>query len=387
MTGHAATLAELPQPDPEAASGAVARLRGHAWLVGWWAAGRAVVLLAALAVHLFGPRGYLDTQVRGSAFGLLDSWDASWYRMIARSGYLLVPGRQSDPAFFPLFPLLLRIVHRLGLGYGPSGILISNVALLVALVVLYALTRELLGETIARRATVYAAIFPLGYVFSMTYPESLVLALIAAAGIAALRGRWVLAAACAGGAALARPEGIFVALPLAAIAWQQRRTLTPAGRGLAVGAVAAPAAALASFPLYLNRVLDDPLAWSHAEHAWGRHFTPLGIVAAFEQLPAQVAKNGWVVRDVVFLFVYLVLLVFARRAGAPWPWLAAALAVVVLPAFSVSFMSIGRFGLLAPPVFWGLAEAGRDRRADRAIRAVSLALLAAATVTVPFVFP
>jgi hypothetical protein len=387
VTEHAATLSELPQPDPGVASGALVRLRRHAWLLGWWAAGRVVVLVAAVAVHLFGPEGYLHAQVRGSAFGLLDSWDASWYRMIAGYGYLLVPGRQSDPAFFPLFPLLLRVVHPLGLGYGTAGILISNVALLVALAVLYALTRDLLGESLARRATIYAAIFPLGFVFSMVYPESLVLALIAGSGLAALRRHWLLAAACAGGAALARPEGIFVALPLMGIAWQQWRTLTPAGRGLAVGAVAAPAAALASFPLYLNRVLHDPLAWSHAEHGWGRHFTPLGIVDAFAQLPGQVVRSGWALRDVVFLFVYLVLLVFARRAGAPWLWLAAAVAIVVLPAFSASFMSIGRFGLLAPPVFWGLAEIGRRRNADRVIRAVSIALLVAATVTVPFVFP
>jgi len=383
MTEHAERLARIPHPDPEA----IARLRRYGWLVGWWAAGRAVVLVSALAVYAFGPVGYLRAALRGHPLGLLGAWDGRWYRMVAEYGYLLVPGRQSDPAFFPLYPLLLAGSHELGIGYDAAGILLSNLALLVALSVLYALTRELLGEAHARRATTYAAIFPLGYAFSMMYPESVVLALVAGAGLAALRGRWLLAAACAGGAALARPEGIFVALPLAGIAWRQWRLLSPPRRGLALGAVAAPAAALASFPLYLDRVLHDPLAWSRAEHAWGRRFTPLGIVRAFELLPAQVERSGWVLRDVVALALYLVLLVLARRAAAPWTWLAAGAAIVVLPAFSASFMSIGRFGLLAPPVFWGLAELGREPRRDRAIRAVSLALLVLATVTVPFVFP
>ena len=40
----------------------------------------------------------------------------------------------------------------------------------------------------------FLAIFPFGYVFSMAYPESVVLAAIALAGVAALRGRWGLAA-------------------------------------------------------------------------------------------------------------------------------------------------------------------------------------------------
>jgi hypothetical protein len=55
--------------------------------------------------------------------------------------------------------------------------------------------------------------------------------------------------------------------------------------------------------------------------------------------------------------------------------------------FSGSFDSIGRFGLLAPPLFWGLAWLGRSRRADLAIRATSLVLLVVATATVPYIFP
>ena len=62
----------------------------------------------------------------------------------------------------------------------------------------------------------------------MTYPESVVLVLMMAAPLAALRRRWWLAAFCAGAAALARPEGLFLFLPLAAIAWRQRQSLSPA---------------------------------------------------------------------------------------------------------------------------------------------------------------
>jgi len=214
-----------------------------------------------------------------------------------------------------------------------------------------------------------------------------VLGAIALAGLAALRGRWATAALCAATASLARPEGIFVALPILVIAWRRRHALSPVERGLALGGVVAPAAALASFPAYLDRVLHDPLAWTRAEHAWGRHFSPLGFFNAFTHLPSTLAQNPGLVRDVVALLVYLGLFVAARRAGAPWSWLLAALAVVALPVFSGSFDSIGRFGLLAPPVFWGLAWLGQSRRADLAIRTTSLVLLVAATATVPFVFP
>jgi hypothetical protein len=340
--------------------------RRHGWIAAWWVGGRALVVVASLASS----RG-IDA---------LGAWDGRWYRIVARDGYLLVPGRQSDPAFFPLFPILLRGFHALGVGYTAAGIVLANAAFLVALVAFHALTRDLFGEPLAHRATVYLAIFPLGYVFSMAYPESLVLAAMALSALAARRGRWRLAAVFAGAAALARPEAIFLSLPLLALARRRRSAL-------AFGAAAAPLAAAAAFPLYLDRVLHDPLAWTRAERAWGRHFSVFGVVHAVWHLGGAFAADAWVARDVAATALYLVLLAAAARAGTPRAWLAAGLAVLALPLFSGSFTSIGRFGLLAPPVYWGLAWLGRERRVDLAVRALSLALLVAATVTIPLVFP
>jgi hypothetical protein len=370
-----------------AARNAVAAATAWWWLIGWWLAGRAVVFLTAIIVAAVGPVGYLRSELAHGPLSLLNSWDGLWYQRVASAGYLLVPGRQSDPAFFPLYPLLLRATHELGLGFPAAGLLISNAAFLAALVGLYDLTRLHLGGVFARRATRYLAVFPLGYVFSMTYPESLVLALTVFAATAALRGRWLAAALCAGGAALARPEALLIVLPLAGIAWRTRDSLTPRTRGLALGAVLAPAAGLAAYPLYLARALHDPLAWNHAEQVWGRRFTPLGVVHAFQNLPTQSAQNYAVVRDVAAVLLYLALLAAARRARVPTGWLLAGTGIVILPIFSGTFESTGRFGLLAPAIFWGLANLGRRARADRMILALSMVLLVAATTTIPFMFP
>src|SRR5438477_324201 len=82
-------------------------------------------------------------------------------------------------------------------------------------------------------------------------------------------GRWFPTPALLTAGTLARPETLFVALRLLPLAVRERRSCE---RGLAVGAVLAPAAALGSFALYLGLTLHDPLAWTHAERAWGRHF-------------------------------------------------------------------------------------------------------------------
>jgi hypothetical protein len=363
------------------------RLRALAWIAGWWLAGRAAILAAAVAVHHFGPVGWMTKAQGAHALGPLESWDARWYRMVAGSGYLLVPGRQSDPAFFPLYPVLMRGLHATGLGYTTSGLVLANAGFLVALVAFYALTQTMFSDSMARRAVAYLAVFPFGFAFSMVYPESIVLALIALAALAAMRGRWGWAAACAAAAALARPEGLFVALPLAALAWQQRHELSPRSRGVAIGAVLAPFAAIGSFSLYLWHVLGDPMAWSQAQRAWGREFSPVGAVRAVEGLGRAFAHDAWVTRDVVAVVVYLALLAVAARAGVSWPWLVSGLAIVVLPLFSGSFDSIDRFGLLAPAAFWGLAALGRDPRVNRLILGVSVPLLVAAIIVLPLRFP
>jgi hypothetical protein len=343
------------------------------WLLGWWGVGRLVVIGTALALR--------------PTIWTLDRWDGRWYRMVARGGYLLVPGRQSDPAFFPLYPILLRGVHAIGVGWGLAGPLVSNLALLLGLGLFYALTREIFSESLARRATIYLAIFPLSYVFSMAYPESVELVLLTAAVLAALRKHWWVAAACAGAAALARPEGLFLALPLAGIAWSQRHSLSPARRGAAFAAILAAPAALASYSLYLDAVLHDPLAWSQAERAWGRQFRVTGAYRAFVHLPAALGNTPWLVRDVVFFFLYLALLYAAWRVGTPLLWLAAGAAIVVLPIFTGAFDSIARFGLLAPPLFWGLAGITGDARTERIVRSLSLVLLVVCTASLAYVFP
>jgi hypothetical protein len=343
------------------------------WLFGWWGIGRVVAVATALAVK--------------PSVWTLDRWDGRWYRMVARGGYLLVPGRQSDPAFFPLYPIMLRAVHGAGVSWGVVGPLLSNLAFLLGLFLFYRLTQEIFSEPLARRATTYLAIFPLGYVFSMAYPESVVLVFLLAAPLAALRRHWWLAAICAAAAALARPEGLFLALPLADIAWRQRPSLSPTQRGAALAAILAPVAAIASYSTYLATVLHDPLAWTQAERAWGRKFQIGGAYKAFAHLPSTIEANHWLIRDVVCFFVYLGLLYAARRVGTPLAWLAASAAIVILPIFTGAFDSIGRFGLLAPPLFWGLAGITRNDGSERLVRVLLLVLLVLGTASLAYVFP
>jgi hypothetical protein len=357
-------------------------------VVAWWALSRVLVLVAALSLHWTkGPRGYFGPSVFAHVLGPLQAWDGIWYRLIAQHGYLLVSGRQSDPAFFPLYPLLLKAGGLTGLPLGVVGIVLSTFLFLGALLAFDALGHELVGPDLARRATILLAVFPTTYVCSMVYPESLLLLTFALTGLFAVRRRWVLCALTAALAALARPEGALLVIPIVAAVYRAWRSAGSDERGRAVGALlAAPAAAL-SFPLYLGWALHDPLAWSKAQHAWGRSFRTNGIFQSFSNFAHEAGRQAWAGRDFGFCLVILALLLVAWRVGVPRGWILLGALLVLVPLGSGSFESDARFGLVALPVYWGLASLTRRPVAFAGTVAASAALLVGATLTLPLVFP
>ena len=351
----------------------------------WWATSRIVTLLAFVLLDALGPRGHFLAVLYREPLGVLGAWDGVWYGWIAQHGYIIFPGIQSNTAFFPLFPILLRVLHGVaGFPYTVSGALVSNLSLAVAVVAFYELGVRVLGDRdAARRAACFMAVTPMGFVFSMSYPESLALALTSLALLAAFGERWLLSAALATAAALARPEAGAVALPLAAIAWSARDGLGPGPRGRALAAVLAAPVALATYPLYLEWSLHDASAWGQAQAHWGRAFRLSGPLHALEHLPRKIGSEPVLGRDLVFLVLYAALLLVAARRGVGAAWIASGALVLGLPLFSGSVESVGRFGLLALPVYWAVGLLLRSRRAELVLQIGSLALLVVWVILLP----
>jgi Mannosyltransferase (PIG-V) len=355
----------------------------------WLAGSRAIVLTAAVAMHaLHGPSGFVraDHPYR-NLLGVLGTWDGRWYRAAAAQGYLLVPGRRSDPAFFPLYPLLLRVLHPLGLSYETAGIIVSNFFFCVAVILFLELGRQLFSPDRAARAAIYLAVAPLGFVFSMVYPESVALAAALASVLMARRRKWMAAGLLVAAASLARPEGAFALIPLAAIAYRQWPEADERERGFSVAAVLAAPAALLAYPAYLAWALKDPFAWSQAQQAWGRQFTVTGLYDTFANFAGQAAGHPWYARDLACVLVYAALIVVALRSGVGRGWVAAGALTVIVPLATGTVESAARFGLICPAVYWGLASVTRRRSLELAVGIGCAALLATWTICLPFANP
>ncbi len=364
-------------------------LRRRASLLGWILLSRAIVFgTTLLLTTLREPRGHFSDAVLDRRLGPLAAWDGRWYGEVAQHGYAVVPGEKSSAAFFPLYPWLVA-AFRSVFGAEPlaAGLVVANVLFGIAIVALYELGRVVVPERVAYRAAVFAAISPLSFVFSMFYAESLALAAVALAGLAAARGRWQLAAVLAAAAALARPGGIFVALPIAGLALKAWPTLTSRSRVAAALAVVAAPLGLALFSLDLWHATGDPLAWLHAQAAWGRSLSFAGLGHITTGLPDAARTDLWVLRDVTIVAVSALLLVAARAAGVDRWWISAGALMALLPLASGTWESAGRFGMIAPPVYWGLGALTGRREVNVATRVVLLAALAVGTLTLGLVNP
>jgi Gpi18-like mannosyltransferase len=147
-------------------------------------------------------------------------WDGGWYLEIAQHGYTFVPGRQSNVAFFPLYPYLVRVLHWViplprDAGWLAVGIILSNASFLVALIYLYRLVCLDYEPRTAARTILYLCVFPTTLFLSAVYTESLFLALVISAFYYARADRWFLAGILSAAAALSRPPGVLLAIPLA----------------------------------------------------------------------------------------------------------------------------------------------------------------------------
>jgi hypothetical protein len=312
---------------------------------------RALVALVALAATAFVPLSAVCRDAcHASSIPLLDvasRWDADPYLTIARDGYRA--DAPSHLAYFPLYPFLMRLGGGLLGGddaYLAVGVLISNLALLAALVYLARSVMLDHDRRTATRAAVYLLVFPTTVFLSAVYTESLFLLLAVAATYHARRREWLLAGTLGALAALTRPFGAIVALPLAMEALRRPVAL----RGLA-STLLAPA----TFFLWLGvlwLISGDPLALRTAQaYFWtGRPGLSLQVFADLFD-PA------------VYGFPYFVL-AFTVLIGAlvaiSWrvlrPSLAAYATVAFLVAISTgSLTSAPRYYLAVFPAFITLA--------------------------------
>ena len=360
----------MPRPTLAARiSGWMTRLTGlECWRASW-----APFLISRAGVLLVGGLALFTIGIRPDAPPLRVSdndlvnlplrWDAGWYLSVARIGYMWTPrdvGRQQNVAFFPAFPMAMRVMGRLfggsGVAYLYGGLVISHVAFLWALMLLYQLARDDLGDAPAAAAGVtLLASYPFSVFHAAVYTESLFLLAVIGAVLAYKRQRWVHACLWGALAGLTRPNGCLLALTLAALLISalisarssKRQGLVMIQLG-ALAAVAAPVVGASIYWLFLWQFTGNAFQWSEQHEAWGR---TLGLAPLLN-------SNAHDVMDAVPALLALAASIpIGMRLG--WAYAVFILSNLLPPLMVGGFMSTGRLTATLFPLFIWLGATTR----------------------------
>lgn len=156
-------------------------------------------------------------------------WDARWYEDIAQNGYFFSTTEQSSVAFFPLYPMVLRLLSRAtGLGPLPLGVAVTFLCGLAASVLFVRWVRAVRPGAEPGWAHATLLLWPFSfYLFGAVYADALFLALICSAFLCLERGRLGWVAAFGALATATRPIAPAVVVGLLARAWELERAARP----------------------------------------------------------------------------------------------------------------------------------------------------------------
>ena len=337
-----------------------------------------------------------------------DSW---WYHAIVTQGYdigNIETGVQGNVAFFPLYPLFVKMMAAITGNVFLGGVLVSNIAFLIALAYLYALTRREFDDETAARAVFYLAAAPTAVFFSAMYTESLYIALVVATFYYAHRGQWDRAALCGALTAATRNTGILMAAVIALEGMHQHGarfrppSLTFAGwpayyrqqlklamnswRCIIAGSLVLTG--LLFYMAYLSNAFGDPLGFIHVQSTWGRE---VSAGSAFKILgntirELNIGPNIWlgqfnpvILMDTLSTLVFIPLIIAVVLKMRPAHAVFVGLTFVV-PLSTGTVGSMNRYILMLIPCFMLLAHWAKRSWLDRLVLGVSLPLMAYSSV-------
>ena len=364
----------------------------HRWRFPGWRPLATPLLAWALSRLVSGVAIAVANHLRGQGHRVIDAlhlWDGNWY-IAAAEGYAMpdttvADMTQTDIAFFPLFPVLVKATQAVtGLTMLGAGVAVTAVSGAFAIVAIWLLVDRVSGRDVADRSALLLAFFPGSIALTLVYSEGVML--IAAAGclLALVERRWVLAGVFGAFASAARPNGIALALACAVaavLAIRDRREW---------GALAAPAIA----PLGMIGYLWWLWAWTGSADVWFRvqregwgeridwgastlrdiqHYLNLPGELDFLDIPFIFHMR---LTGLIFLVVAVVLMVRWRPPAIFWAY---AIGVLAPSLLSYTLGARPRFIFTAFPLVVAVAWAARGH-VFSVVLACSAVLLALATI-------
>ncbi|MEN8252835.1 MAG: hypothetical protein ABFQ62_00440 [Patescibacteria group bacterium] len=302
----------------------------------------------------------------------LYSWanfDGVHYLTIVREGYF---GTGLIQAFFPLFPILVKLISLLVTSKVLAGLIISNLFLFLFFYIWFIFAKEEWGKKIAHLSLFTIMLFPTSFFMGSLYTESLFLFLITSSFFSAKRKNWALAGVFAALASATRVVGILLvpSLLIELLNQNYQKRIIPSLVNILKTKkkemlwIFSGSLGLVIYMLYLNYKFYDPLYFFHvqSEFGGGRQeslilypqvvFRYIKILLTYR--PINLSYYAYV-QEFLISTLGLIALIFSYKYVRK-SFLFFALAAFFVPTLTGTFSSMPRYILVSFPIFIYLAK-------------------------------
>ncbi len=314
----------------------------------------------------FFPYKDLITQYQLPSFiGSFANFDGTHYLAIAGMGY-----REFEQAFFPLYPLLIRVVAlALNINYLVAGLIISNVAFFFGLIFIFLFLTKLLEKNDLLWFFLFLILFPTSFFFSAVYTEGLFFFLIVGALYFLQEKKYWFLALFAFLASATRVIGIFLVVPIIFSFWFGK-TKKLSFKKLLV--LVSPLSGLLAYSFYLFKTTGDPLFFFNTQPLFGAHRSTNIILlpqvyyrylkiffSAQWNFQYFISLVEFLVFNFVLFFLILDLVKHLRIKKNNYQRLGLnifSLITLILPTLTGTFSSIPRYALFSLSLFFMLSQ-------------------------------
>jgi Gpi18-like mannosyltransferase len=284
-------------------------------------------------------------------FSYWANFDGFHYLTIITKGYF---GTGLIQAFFPGFPMLVKLFNSTLNEPVAWGLLISHTFALLSLLAFYYLIKLDFSKKIANLSLLLLLLFPASFFLISFYSESLFIFLSLFTFILARKQKFLLAALVAALASSTRLVGIFLVPALLIELWQQKKLNQKNLLMVSLGSLG-----LLGFMFYLKQVFGDPLYFFHvqSEFGAGRQESIIlfpQVIWRYLKIFATARPFDWKFYTYVLEFISavggLVVLIYSYKK-IRLSYLVFSIFALILPTLTGNFSSMSRYVLICFPIF------------------------------------
>lgn len=286
---------------------------------------------------------------------ILGNWDSAWYSSIVQNSY-----DNTSIAFFPLYPLCVKILSILTINYIPINILGTIFSSILFIIFCYFI-HKLFSEKEKHPSwlipqTNFGFFFfiygPASYIFHTNHTESLFL-LLSFFALYFSNKNWILASIFAGFCSLTKNQGVILAIIIAALC---SSNINSKGQKIKIFVSSGIISGLIFIPFLIYQYLkfSTPFAFIYAQENWGHQPSLIKYFSTFLEILRYKDISKFYIYEIILYYTLLMstILIF-KKSKLIFLY---AISLLLLNPLQGNLITVFRFTIFIFPLYFSLGD-------------------------------